>query len=204
MARVIVRAVAVPGTPLLVPGVAGAAEVLAQSRAQVLDVLRELVRDAQRVVVLDCAARSGGRRGPMRPGLDAAGVEPRWCGWRGRGAAADLAVAGLPASVALLALGQVGWDGPVEVVELAASTTAQTAVNLLGEIRSTPGTGLVVVTGVHPSGADGAPVEQAVLAALAQDLDGLVQRASGEYEERCYEVVRFAARASTPLGASPG
>ncbi|QDW63064.1 hypothetical protein [Oerskovia sp. KBS0722] len=209
----IVRAVALPGTPLLVPGVAGAAEVLAESRAQVLDALRELVRDARRVVVLDCGARRvGERRGEMRPGLEAAGVDPRWWGWAPRESAAGLPAAGVPASVALLALDAAGWEGPVEVAELGSATVAAAAVGLARDVLAEPGTGLVVVTGARPplpdgvahppgvgpeggtAGGEGAVVgtaEDAVLRALGEVWDADARQATGEYEERRYDVVRF-------------
>ncbi|WP_336706121.1 hypothetical protein [Oerskovia sp. USHLN155] len=209
----IVRAVALPGTPLLVPGVAGAAEVLAESRAQVLVALRELVRDARRVVVLDCEARrEGERRGEMRPGLEAAGVAPRWWGWAPRASAPGLPAAGVPASVALLALDAAGWEGPVEVVELGSATVPAAAVGLARDVLTEPGTGLVVVTGARaplPDGGarapsvgaegstsdgDGAAVstaEDAVLHALGEAWDADARHATGEYEGRRYAVVRF-------------
>lgn len=213
MARVIVRAVALPGTPLLVPGVAGAAEVLAESRAQVLEALRELVRDARRVVVLDCGARwDGERRGEMRPGLEAVGVAPRWWGWVPRASSAGLPAAGVPASVALLALDAAGWEGPVEVVELGSATVPAAAVGLARDVLTEPGTGLVVVTGARPplpdgvahhpgagaegrtaggEGAAGGTAEDAVLHALGEAWDAVARHAAGEYEERRYDVVRF-------------
>lgn len=215
MARVIVRAVALPGTPLLVPGVAGAADVLAETRAQVLDALHELGRNAQRVVVLDCAARrSGERRGEMRPGLEAAGVDPRWWGWAPRVSAAGLPAAGVPASVALLALDAAGWEGPVEVVELGSTAVPEAAVGLARDVLAEPGTGLVVVTGARPplpdgvahppgagAGAEGGTAggedasvgtaEDAVLRALGEAWDAVARHATGEYEARRYDVVSF-------------
>ncbi len=213
MARVIVRAVALPGTPLLVPGVAGRSTVLVESRAQALDALGELVRDARRVVVVDCGApRAGDRRGEMRPGLEAAGVDPRWWGWVPRAAATGLPVAGVPASVALLALDAAGWEGPVEVVELGTATVPEAGVGIVREVLAEPGAGLVVVTGgsaPRPDGAARAAVtgavgsraggegvaartaEDAVLHALGEAWDRDSRQATGEYEERPYEVVRF-------------
>ncbi|MFE4465977.1 hypothetical protein ACFRCR_12755 [Oerskovia sp. NPDC056781] len=209
----IVRAVALPGTPLLVPGVAGAAEVLADSRAQVLEALRELVRDARHVVVLDCEARREvERRGEMRPGLEAAGVAPRWWGWVPRASAAGLPAAGVPASVALLALDAAGWEGSVEVVELGSATVPAAAAGLARDVLTEPGTGLVVVTGARPplpdggahapsvgaegstsdgDGAAGSTAEDAVLHALGESWDADARHATGEYEERRYDVVRF-------------
>lgn len=224
MARVIVRAVALPGTPLLVPGVAGAAGVLAESRAQALDALRELVQGARRVVVLDCGARrAGDRRGEMRPGLEAAGVDPRWWGWAPRASAAALPVAGVPASVALLALAAAGWEGPVEVVELGAAPAAA-AVGLVRDVLAEPGTGLVVVTGARSPLPDGAAypasagaaggsaggasvadstAEDAVLRALGEAWDREARHATGEYEGRVYEVVRFRVPADEQVATVP-
>ncbi|MFF3064330.1 hypothetical protein ACFVQ3_07220 [Oerskovia sp. NPDC057915] len=221
----IVRAVALPGTPLLVPGVAGGAEVLAESRAQVLDALRELVRDARRVVVLDCGARTAGdRRGEMRPGLEAAGVDPRWWGWVPRASAPGLPVAGVPASVALLALDAAGWEGPVEVVELGTGSVPGTGVALVRGVLAEPGTGLVVVTGARPPQPDGAAhravegaaggtaagaraaggtVEDTVLGELREAWARDARHATGEYEERLYEVVRFGVPADGPVATVP-
>jgi hypothetical protein len=239
VARVIVRAVALPGTPLLVPGVAGRAVVLARTRAQVLDALGELVRDARRVVVLDVGARVPAvRRGVMRPALEAAGIERRWWGWSPRGADGDAPAAGVAASVVLLALGAAGWDGPTEVVELGAGSPPAAAVAAAREALADSGARLVVVTGAPapreartalPDGApatrsvdpgsgaplgDGAPgvagdgpgssVEWAVLDALARAGEQAVERSTGEYERRSYEVVRFSVPAHARVATLPG
>lgn len=204
MARVIVRAVALPGTPLLVPGVAGSAVVLADTREHVLGALRDLVAHVDRVVVVAPAPRGmPGRRGELRPALEAVGVEPRWWGWAPAPGAEELPAAGLPASVGLLALAAAGWRGPVEVVELDARPAGEAGrlVRVLGE---EPGTGLVVVTSAAPDGAahPGGPaadpagaavgVEHEVLGALGDSFEQVVERSVGEYEQRAYEVVRFA------------
>ncbi|RXR27833.1 hypothetical protein EQW78_05255 [Oerskovia turbata] len=221
----IVRAVAMPGTPLLVPGVAGRAEVLAGTRAQVLDALGELSRDARRVVVLDCGARRAGeRRGAMRPALEAAGVDRRWWGWAPRASADGLPAAGVAASVALLALDAAGWQGPVEVVELGSATVPAAAVGLVREVLAEPGTGLVVVTGARPPLPDGAahpasagaaggtavspevgrsPAEDTVLRALGEAWDSAALHATGEYEERLYEVVRYGVPADERAATVP-
>ncbi|MGN6239314.1 MAG: hypothetical protein ACTHNI_06185, partial [Cellulosimicrobium cellulans] len=123
-----VRAVVLPGTPLLVPGAAGAASVLDDARAAVLAALSRLVDGVRRaeddvpasvVVVAPGTPRT---RGPARASLAAAGVADAWldAAWAvaARGRAADLPTAGTAASVGLLALAGAGWAGPVDVVEL--------------------------------------------------------------------------------------
>ncbi|MBE7698909.1 hypothetical protein H9623_01130 [Oerskovia sp. Sa1BUA8] len=210
----IVRAVALPGTPLLVPGVAGSAEVLAEPRSQALDALRDLARYAHRVVVLDCGARRpDDRRGTARPGLEAVGVAPRWWGWTPRPVEPDLPVAGVATSVALLALDAAGWEGPVEVVELGTGTVPAAAVGLVRDVLAEEGTGLVVVTGGRPpvpdggarpadAGAAGA-AEHAVLDALGAVWHRDARQATGEYEGRVYEVVRFRAPAVVVRDSRP-
>jgi hypothetical protein len=191
--RVIVRAVALPGTPLLVPGAAGSATVLTRTRAQVLDALGALRRGAAYVVVLDCSARGAGlRRGVVRPGLEAVGIEPRWCGWGSPCVVGEPPVAGVPASVGLLALGAAGWDGAVEVVEV--GPVPGPALAVAQEVLADPGGRLVVVTGAH---GPGEATERAVLDALARTTERVVEPSTGEYEQRTYEVVRF----SVPEGA---
>ncbi|MHA7134958.1 hypothetical protein [Oerskovia turbata] len=268
----IVRAVALPGTPLLVPGAAGRAVVLARTREHVLEALGELVRDAGRVVVLDAGTRRpGARRGVMRPALEAVGVDRRWWGWSPRASSEDAPAAGVASSVALLALDAAGWRGQVEVVELGAETILATAVALTREVLADPGARLVVATGTpapasrEPSTAqpDGAPttrafepvrdpaprdadllrdttspgqvspgdasgdalpgevspgkvlpgspgvgaegsIESAVLDALACAAERVVERSTGEYEQRSYEVVRFSVPAAAHVATLPG
>ncbi|KZM35893.1 hypothetical protein OJAG_14620 [Oerskovia enterophila] len=204
MARVIVRAVALPGTPLLVPGVAGSAVVLADTRAHVLGAFQDLAAHVDRVVVVAVAARgTAGRRGVLRPTLEAVGVEPRWWGWAPAPGTQGLPAAGLAGSVGLLALAAAGWDGPVEVVELEAGRPAGEAGRLVRALAQEPGAGLVVVTCTVPDAAAraGGPaadshgaareVEREVLGALGDAFEEVVERSVGEYEHRTYEVVRF-------------
>ncbi|WP_354506393.1 hypothetical protein [Oerskovia enterophila] len=200
----IVRAVALPGTPLLVPGVAGSAVVLADTREHVLGALRDLAAHVDRVVVVALAPRGApGRRGELRPALEAVGVEPRWWGWVPPLGSEELPAAGLAGSVGLLALAGAGWDGPVEVVELDPARPAREAGSLVRALVQEPGAGLVVVTSTAPDGAAraGGPaagthgtareVEDEVLGALGDSFEKVVERSVGEYEHRAYEVVRF-------------
>lgn len=191
--------------------------MLTATRTQVLDALRDLARDARHVVVLDCGTRSGElRRGRMRPGLGAVGVEPRWWGWAPRAASDDLPTAGAAASVALLALDAAGWEGPVEVVELGEGAAPEPARALVLEALARPGTGLVVVTGAQVPLPDGAApadpgpptarttAERAVLDMLGQDCDPVVEHAVGDYGEQRYEVVRFPAPADAQVATLRG
>lgn len=112
-----VHEVVVPGSLLLVPGVAGASDPLALQRTRVLaELVAALDGPGARVRV--AAPGRAARRGRLRPDLGASGVDPRWAAWTftGNDAAADGA-AGAAATTALLALGGAGWSGPVDVVE---------------------------------------------------------------------------------------
>ncbi len=209
MARVIVRAVALPGTPLLVPGVAGSAVVLADTRGQVLSALRDLAAPVDRVIVVVVAAQGlPARRGPLRPALEAVGVGPRWWGWAPTPGTEGLPAAGLSGSVGLLALAGAGWQGPVEVVELDPTLPAGEAGRLVRALAEERGAGLVVVTSTAPDGAarpgraadspgTAREIEREVVAALGDSFEAVVERSEGEYEHRAYEVVRF-------VGASAG
>ncbi|PJI94369.1 hypothetical protein [Luteimicrobium subarcticum] len=110
--------VRVPGTALLVPGVAGRADVLVGERREVLAALRRALGGAPPAhpapVTVLAAAGSAGR--PV-PDLGPVGVAARWARWSFHGNDATASGrADVPTSVALLALGAAGWDGPVDVV----------------------------------------------------------------------------------------
>jgi hypothetical protein len=122
--------VVVPGSALLVPGVAGRTDPLVQERARVLAELdrallgrpgapRDAGRGIERVEVRP-AAGAGGPASRLVPDLGALGIDPRWSRWSFTGND-DTARghAGGAATVALLALGAAGWDEPVDVVEAA-------------------------------------------------------------------------------------
>ena len=118
-----VTGVEVPGDASLVPGVSGRAHDAAASAALVAS-LRDALRDAVRVRVVVDGAPDGSARASRRPvpDLEAQGVDAALVAWRftGNDAAAHPARAGVAATVALLALGAAGWDGPVEVDDVAA------------------------------------------------------------------------------------
>ncbi|UKJ64510.1 hypothetical protein H1Q78_03485 [Cellulosimicrobium cellulans] len=190
-----VRAVVLPGTPLLVPGAAGDASVLDDTRAAVLAALGRLVDGARSgqedgtapVVVVAPGAVPGAAptRGPARASLAAAGVADAWLdtAWAvaTRPGTPDCPVAGAAASVGLLALAGAGWTGPVDVVEV--DDADARAAHALGESLARHGARLVVVH--DPRSA--AP--EAVLAGFGAAPDaGHRHVATGEYEQRRYEV----------------
>ena len=89
--RVLVNATLVPDTVLLVPGAAGAAEVLAETRAAAVDAVRALVADGpERVVVVAPGPADRTRRGPFTPGLAAAGIDDALLGWSAPGPDAEV------------------------------------------------------------------------------------------------------------------
>ncbi|MCO7273145.1 hypothetical protein [Cellulosimicrobium cellulans] len=187
-----VRAVVLPGTPLLVPGAAGTASVLDATRTAALLALGRLVdgvppprRDrsalAPVVVVAPGTART---RGPARASLAAAGVADAWLdtAWAAatRADGPGSAVAGTAASVGLLALAGAGWTGPADVVELDDDPAAARA---LGADLARQGARLVVVHDPRSAAPD------AVLAGFgATPGTGHRHVATGEYEGRGYEV----------------
>ncbi|MFE6235372.1 hypothetical protein [Cellulosimicrobium sp. NPDC057862] len=186
-----VRAVVLPGTPLLVPGAAGDTTVLDDTRAAALAALGRLVdgvRSAQgdgRAPVVVVAPGAAPTRGPARASLAAAGVADAWLDttWAvaTRPRARDCPVAGAAASVGLLALAGAGWTGPVDVVELD-DADAPTA-HALGAGLARQGARLVVVHDPRSSAPD------AVLAGFGAAPDtGHRHVATGEYEQRRYEV----------------
>ncbi|MBD5788129.1 hypothetical protein IF650_18380 [Cellulosimicrobium terreum] len=149
------RALVLPGSPLLVPGVAGRATVLRDTREAVVATLRELVADAEPGTVVVVAPGPHDARGPARASLAAVGVLDTWVegAW---GRAATLPgvprVAGPAASVALMALAGAGWTGPVETVELGACPGTDGTHTALGEELCRRGARLVVVEDPRSSG----------------------------------------------------
>jgi hypothetical protein len=153
----IVRAVILPATPLLVPGLAPGlrADPLMAVRDAVRAALAELVAGGRLPLVL--AHGPALRHGRMRPSLAGAGIGDRWL--PGPSAAtswADGAPAGTGASVALLALADVLGDRAtdVETLEVPAdgSSLDDGAADLLRGA-----TGLVVAGGGVPGGLDDGP-----------------------------------------------
>jgi hypothetical protein len=153
----IVRAVILPATPLLVPGLAPGlrADPLMAVRGAVRAALAELVAGGRLPLVL--AHGPVLRHGRMRPSLAGAGIGDRWLpdpsaatSW------ADGAPAGTGASVALLALADVLGDraADVETLEVPAdgSSLDDGAADLLRGAS-----GLVVAGGGVPGGPDDGP-----------------------------------------------
>lgn len=201
-----VRAVVLPGTPLLVPGAAGDTTLLDDTRAAALAALGRLVdgvRSAQgdgTAPVVVVAPGAAPTRGPARASLAAAGVADAWLDatWAvaTRPGARDRPVAGTAASVGLLALAGAGWTGAVDVVEL--DDADAPAAHALGETLARQGARLVVVH--DPRSA--AP--EAVLAGFGAAPDaGHRHVATGEYEQRRYEVRWYDdVGPATPAGSS--
>jgi hypothetical protein len=153
----IVRAVILPATPLLVPGLAPGlrADPLTAVRGAVRAALAELVTGGRLPLVL--AHGHALRHGRLRPSLAGAGIGDRWLpGTSAAASWADGAPAGTGASVALLALADVLGDraADVETLEVPAdgSSLDDGAASLL---RSA--TGLVVAGGGVPGGVDDRP-----------------------------------------------
>lgn len=120
----LVNATLVPDTALLVPGAAGAAEVLADTRAAAVDAVRAVLADGPvHVVVVAPGPVDRTRRGPFVPSLAAAGIDDAALGWVGspRSSRPEGAcrVDAPAAATALLLLAHAGWTGPVTLVEVA-------------------------------------------------------------------------------------
>lgn len=121
----LVNATLVPDTALLVPGAAGAAEVLADVRTAAVDAVRDLVGDGDapaRLVVVAPGTADRMRPGPFVPTLAAAGVEDAALGWAAPTPHPDVTptvVDGPAAAAALLLLAHAEWAGPVTLVEVA-------------------------------------------------------------------------------------
>ncbi|WP_426311545.1 hypothetical protein [Cellulosimicrobium sp. E-16] len=200
-----VRAVVLPGTPLLVPGAAGDTTVLGDTRAAALAALGRLVdgvRPAQgdgTAPVVVVAPGAAPTRGPARASLAAAGVADAWLDttWAvaTRPGSRDCPVAGTAASVGLLALAGAGWTGPVDVVELD-DADAPTA-HALGASLARQDARLVVVHDPRSAAPD------AVLAGFGAAPDaGHRHVATGEHEQRRYEVRWYDVGPVSPAGGS--
>lgn len=144
---VTVRAVVLPGTPLLVPGAAGRALVLAAVRDEALSALRALLAGSDDVLVVAPAPPGApGAHGRARASLAAFGVADAWIDpvWARAAGPADLPTSGPAASVGVLALAGAGRAAPVEVVEIAA-TTPTARCREVGLEAARRGAGLVLV-----------------------------------------------------------
>jgi hypothetical protein len=121
---VLAYATLVPDTALLVPGAAGAAEVLGDVRAAAVDAVQTmLTASPARVVVVAPGTADRMMPGPFLPTLAAAGIDDAWLGWPPSTGAAHPDVTptriDTPASaVALLLLTRCGWTGPVTLAEV--------------------------------------------------------------------------------------
>jgi len=146
---VLVAAALVPPTALLVPGVAGRADVLDAERRASLAAVTAVVDagPAHVVVVTPGSARAEGR---LRPTFTAAGVpDSAWSGG-GEGTPVD----DVAAAVALWLLDRSGWTGPVRVVGAADGPLAE------AELRSPGPVGAVLVGGGSARRGPQAPLAQ--------------------------------------------
>lgn len=115
----LLAAAVLPPTALLVPGVAGAGDVLAQERERALAAVRAVLGSGpERVVVVGgggCATSSG----RLVPTLAAAAVDDALLAWPpvvlGIGEGAPTLVSDVPAAVGLHLLARAGWSGQVVV-----------------------------------------------------------------------------------------
>ncbi len=189
-----VRAVVLPGTPLLVPGAAGGALVLGAAREAAVSALAGLLTGTDEVVVV--ARGTAPTRGPARASLAAFGIADGWLDpvWGRATGHAGLRTAGPTASVALLALAGAGRTAPVEVIELD-DATPTTACGEVGVGLARRGVRLVVGHDPRSAAAD------TVLAGFVDPgWQVRTHRSTGEHEGRAYEVRSYADRTSTRSG----
>ncbi|WP_024288746.1 hypothetical protein [Cellulomonas sp. KRMCY2] len=129
----------VPETALLVPGAAGAAEVLAAERSAALGAVGDLVSGGPDRVVVVAAGRPGRglveHEGPVRASLGAAGLDDDALGWStGPDRQSRPVVRDVATSVALLLLAEVGWAGAVSALVVPAQDAA--ALRAVGRDRT--------------------------------------------------------------------
>jgi len=121
----LVAAALVPDTALLVPGAAGAADVLGDLRTAALDAVRAVADTAPSVVVVAPGRRGRTLTGRVRASLGVVGVPEGLLGWPVperraepvRGVRADRSTPSTGTAVALHLLAQAGWDGALSVLE---------------------------------------------------------------------------------------
>jgi hypothetical protein len=114
-----------PDTALVVPGVSGRSDVLADLRGNALEAVRDALEvDPGLVVVVAPGTATREVAGPVRASLAAAGVPDALLSWAPVAGRPDASTVGVAASVALVLLVRAGWTGPVRVVETAPVTAA--------------------------------------------------------------------------------
>ncbi|PUB31647.1 hypothetical protein C8K30_101162 [Promicromonospora sp. AC04] len=184
------RAVILPATPLLVPGLVPGlgADPLARVRGAVAAALAGLTAGGRVPLVL--AHGTAHRRGRMRPSLAGSGIGDRWLPDAGAGgpwADSELPAAGTGASVALLALADVLGTraADVETLEVPPGGAEPDAgsVDLLRQADC-----LVVAGGGAPGGLDSGPDAltdgiRAVLRAAGADAWAAEVQAFGQSHE---------------------
>lgn len=184
MPRVTPLAVLVPDAPLLVPGVSGRADVLADVRSAAADVVADLVAPGPRRVVVAAVDAPGPADG-IAPDLTPTGVP-----WP----TAARPVAGAPAAVGAAVAGHLleraGWSGPTTT--LRADGDAGVLAALGRELAAADGTVLLAAGSLSARHGTDAPLahdpraadlDEAVLADLARaDDDALVRLAAVDRE----------------------
>jgi len=122
VSRVFDYAAIVPDTALLVPGAAGAADVLTEVRDAALAAVADLLAaEPARIVVVAPGTADRMRPGPFVADLGAAGIDSGTLDWSVPPSHPDVTptvVHGPAACVALLLLGRSGWTGPVTLIEV--------------------------------------------------------------------------------------
>lgn len=206
----------VPPTALLVPGAAGAAEVLPAERAAALDAVSDVVAARPDVVAVVAPGSGPVRVGRMRPSLAAAGIDDARLAWPRRpsaGAGRVLVVDDVAAAVGLFLLERAGWTGPVELVPTGPSSAA--TLRMKGhDLVALRRWGLVLVGGLSarhgpdgPLATDGraAPLD-AVLAADLGDLDAPARSRLTAVPSRLAAALAISAWGPwhVLLGAAPG
>jgi hypothetical protein len=168
----------VPSAPLLLPGLTGRTDPVPDLRSAVAGVVADLVAARpDEVVVLAEAEPSGEHEVGAELGLH------RWAVGAGTAERAGRADVPLPFAVASVLLDAAGWDGPRRFVAVAPGTPPQDAA---GAGAATGGDGragyLVLAEGTAcrtekaPGHIDprAAPFDDALLAAVGTDLDGVL------------------------------
>lgn len=145
----LVVAALVPDTALLVPGVAGATDVLTGLRAAAVEAVAEVVAaDVASIVVVAPGGVPRELAGTVRPSLGAAGVPDDLLGWPTRpvtlpGDGVD--VPGVPSAVGLHLLLRAARSAGVRVVEVTGQEDAEVLAALGRTLVAGGPTGLVVV-----------------------------------------------------------
>lgn len=167
----LVAAALVPHSALLVPGAAGATQVLDVERAAAVAAVADLLVAGPEVVVVVAAGPGEHLTGRLQPSLAAAGIDDTWLGWPARptaGAGGVRIVRDVGASVALHLLGAAGWAGPVEVLTVPPEDGPGLRA-LGGDVAAGRRTGLLLAAGLSARRGPGSPIPPDERAAAVDD-----------------------------------